>query len=154
MALYATTVLDDVITALEGITVANGYNGNLLRAERFDRYTRPEGPPPFATVRRDREPRTLDDSGEFLNTLQLVIDLTFDQDQDSSEHTDELQDAWIEDVSKALLAAFNAVSAKPNIQRLDSVPFASDDPDEEDDGVQFTVTVAYYEDEQLVYRGP
>ena len=156
MALYSTTVMDDIQTALAAITADNGYNNTLLAVTRLDRYRNADSAPPFARISRDREQRLHSASAtrEYLTELNVTIDVVLWQDPESSELTEEIEDDWIEDVVKALSATFH-VSGKPEMQSVSAVPYSAESEDEMDDGVRFFVSFVFGEDDlSLTYTGP
>jgi hypothetical protein len=139
---YSETVLDSIVSALQGILVASSYNYDLRGAERWDRDDHTDHDIPYAVVERLNQLSNRAGS-ELVEELTVGINLTISQDPDSAERTSVIEGKWIYDVKKALAGAFTLTGVEVRLDQISTTPYHVEDEDETDDGLVFVVILTY-----------
>ena len=144
------TIITDILTALEGVTVQNGYNNTLAWVGRYDRRENkgPGDKRPYAQVRYLGDSFSSPSESERHVTTRLEIKAVLDRDIHTEDATSNQENILGFDVSRAL--ADIDIDETYDIGDIDPTPFTEIDEDETQDGVIVLLSCTYSVDRQAI----
>lgn len=144
--LYAETVVADVITALEGISVTSGYNNTIASVARYDRDDGPEGQRPSARVSLGSMALTPNEPTleAYLITQPITIDLRLEPGVHDVAH-----DVALSYLMADVLKALSAIDYETKIYQLTSIavdPYLTAESGDLVDFARITATFSWSSD--------
>lgn len=142
MPAYSETIIQAIMEALEGITVADGYSQTVQKVQRFDRRSLSTAEKSCIHVMKGEEGKVLVGDGWDV-TLSVDLDCYLYQDPDDPLTTDELQAAFQWDVERALTGV-DWATLQADLVGEEAISFAIQDPSGAvEDGLIVSLTITY-----------
>ena len=97
-------IRQNIITTLEGITIASGFNNDIANVEGWKQRGNPLKNVPCIVVSLGRETKDPDPHPQATCTLPVFIDLWTRQGESDETETDQLLNSLLLDIEKAIMA--------------------------------------------------
>ena len=118
------SIMQNILTAVQGITVAAGYN-NTVTAERWKRQGNPLAAVPYVVVYAGPEDKSPGPDPQTTCEFTVILDVWMQLDDDSATLPDAALSSLILDIEKAVMADHTRGGYAEDTQIINNVPFES-----------------------------